>query len=440
MTKKVIVIGAGMAGIMAAKTLQEAGVDVTVLEARDRVGGRTHTDRSMGASVDLGASWIHGYYGNPLTPLARELKIEMGYTDFLNRSITAVQAYNEDGSMLDQADYADGLQRGLGALYHRSGSELYERPEQARTLQDWIDHGLPKPEGMNLAQEQGFKYHTLISSEYVSAADWDELAWGYNETYVSLPGGDELLHGGGFNKLTDYLSNGLDIRVAAAVHAVKSTADGVQVDSSAGLFDCDQVVVTVPLGVLKGGSITFSPPLSAEKQQAIDRIGFGAYEKLAIRFDKFYWPKDAQRFNYMSTGEPSLFHAWLNIGYYTGEPIIVAYHAGRRARHINQLSDGDLLEQTLTVMQRIFGDNGFGEIPAPERFVRTGWESDPFSQGSYSFNHVDQHKSDRRTLARPIGNQIFFAGEASHPAYYATVHGAYETGIRAAREILSLDD
>ncbi|MEM7344532.1 MAG: NAD(P)/FAD-dependent oxidoreductase [Chloroflexota bacterium] len=202
---------------------------------------------------------------------------------------------------------------------------------------------------------------------------------------------------------------------------------------------CDRVVVSVPLGVLKGQSITFTPALPAEKAGAIARIGFGNYEKIAMRFDKFYWPREPQRFNYLSSGEPSLFHAWLNVGHYTGDPILVAYHAGRRARHINQLSDDELVTQVVDVMQRMFGGNGFGTIPMPEAYVRTNWQADPFSQGSYSFNQVGQLPEDRLTLAQPINNRLFFAGEASHPHFYASVHGAYETGVRAAREIITIN-
>ncbi|MCB0009704.1 MAG: FAD-dependent oxidoreductase, partial [Anaerolineales bacterium] len=97
----VLVIGAGMAGLMAARTLHEAGVPVTILEGRDRIGGRTYTDQSLGAPIDLGAAWIHGPDGNPLTPLARQLGIAHAPTDFINRSGLAVQAYDAQGQPLD---------------------------------------------------------------------------------------------------------------------------------------------------------------------------------------------------------------------------------------------------------------------------------------------------------------------------------------------------
>ena len=438
--ENIIVVGAGMAGIMAARTLRGAGYEVTILEARDRIGGRTHTNHALDSPVDLGAAWIHGADGNPLMLLARELNLSLGYTDFLNRSISAVQAYDEDGSPLDQAEYANGISMALGAFYNAAGSELYTRSEKARTLKDWLEYGLPKPDHFFSRTEMlGFRYYSLISSEYVNAADWDLIDWNLSNSHVELPGGDHLLYGSGFEAIIEYLFKGVsDLRLDTAVTRITVTDGGVALDTSDGQFTCDRLVLTVPLGVLKKQAITFDPPLPAAKTGAIERIGFGNYEKLALRFDKFYWPKSAQRFNYLSTGEPSLFHAWLNLGHYSGEPVIILYHAGRRARHINQLSDDELIDHTLEVMQRIFGDNGFGKIPAPKAYVRTNWQADPFAQGSYSFDQIGQRPGDRRLLAEPVGERLFFAGEASHPHYYATVHGAYETGIRAAREIIAL--
>ncbi len=157
-----------------------------------------------------------------------------------------------------------------------------------------------------------------------------------------------------------------------------------------------------------------------------------------MRFDRFYWPEDKQRFNYISDSEPSLFNVWLNIGYYTNEPIIIAYHAGRRASRINKWDDETFLKRTIAVMQRLFGDNGYGTIPQPLNYVRTNWQHSPFSQGSYSFAQLGQQEKDRHILAEPVGERLFFAGEACHPHLCATIHGAYETGIRAAWEIMGL--
>ncbi len=434
---KTIVIGAGIAGIMAARTLRDAGHVVTVLEARSRIGGRTHTNHDLSNPVDLGASWIHGSEGNLLTRIARRLNMRFAPTDFLNRSITAVRAYDENGTPLDQTKYAEGLQSGLGALYNYSGSILYERPKGATSFKDVYKYGLPKPKFRLRATQLGYKYQTLISTEYVSSTDWDKLDWSLNGSYIKLPGPDQLLYEDGFNTITDHLAEGLDIVRTATVEKVIQEADRIAVVTKNYTFYCDQVVIAVPLGVLKANKIQFEPPLPEEKQGAIARIGYGDYEKLVMEFDKFYWPKTAQRFNYLSKGEPSLFNAWLNIGHYTNRPVIVAYHAGRRARKINTWDDDTFITEAVAVMQKLFGDNGYGEIPRPKNYVRTDWQNDPYSLGSYSFNQVGQQAGDRETLAKNIDNKLYFAGEATHPHMYATVHGAYETGVKVGRKIIA---
>ena len=437
MSEKIIVIGAGMAGIMAAKTLQDAGETVTLLEARDRVGGRTHTDHSLGTAVDLGAAWIHGPHGNPLTPIARDLGVATGYTDFINESQTAVRAYHHDFTPVEMAAYTRGQQLANAAFYLAEASLLVDRPKNGRSLKDWIEHGLPKPNNLSEDEALGFHYWSVIRTEYGDASDWDLIDWSLSEGYVKLPGGDELVYGGGFNALTDHLATGLDIRLNTAVASISYGGKTITVTSTTGeTFSADRLILTIPLGVLKTNAIQFDPPLPEEKTAVINRIGYGNYEKLAMRFDQFYWPQEVQRFNYLSQGEPSLFHAWLNTGHYTGTPIIVAYHAGRRARKINEWPDEQLLDAALTIMRRMFINHGFDHIPPPVDYVRTRWQSDPFSQGSYSFDQVGQQEGDRRKLAESINGRLFFAGEATHPHFHATVHGAYETGVRAAREAL----
>ena len=436
--QQVIVIGAGMAGIMATKTVHDAGVQVVCLEARDRVGGRTNTDRSLGVSVDMGASWIHGPIGNPLTPLADQFGIGYGPTDFLNRSGTAVNAYLPDGTLLNMEEYAQGQQLAQAAFAVIGNSLLHPLPMGIASYQDLLDCGLPLPDDMTPSMRWGAIYWSAIRTQFSDASNLDQMDVTLRG-YVKLPGDDLLVYGGGYNAMTDRLAAGLDIRTGIAVKRIVHDAMGVEVCTSAGTFRGSQVIVTVPLGILKAGTIMFTPPLPPEKADAIGRIGFGNYEKLWMRFDKFYWPKDRQRFNYLSEGigdEPPLFQAWLNHGFYSGEPVICSFHAGSRAKFVNQWSDGMLMERTLEVMERMFGE-GFGRIPAPTAYVRTGWQNDPFSRGSYSFNQVGQQQGDRDLLRQPIGNRVFFAGEATHPAYYATVHGAYETGIRAAQDLLA---
>lgn len=434
MTPQILVIGAGMAGIAAARTLHDAGCSVTVLEARQRIGGRTHTDSSLGVDIDLGAAWIHGPTANPLPPLARQHGVGWGLTDFFNVYGGGVMAFNADGSPIDEAAYTQGIQYFPAAYAHLHNSLLTDPPgDDVRSMADLLDRGLPGQESLTGDAAKGFYYTSRVRIRYEDAADLDQVDWRIGRGYVKLPGGDLLLHDGGFGRLVAGLAAGLEIRTGVVAERIAYGDDGVTVSTDQGEFRAERVIVTVPLGVLKAGVIDFSPGLPSEKQAAIRRIGFGHYEKLALRFPQIFWPTGPHRFNYLSDAEPPLFMAWLNNAHYTGEPVLVAYHAAGLARHTNRWSDEQLIAGALETLRRMFGP----EVPEPVSYARSAWEADPFSRGSYSFSQLGMTPDDRAALAAPVGDRLFFAGEATHPHYWATVHGAYETGVAAARAVLA---
>lgn len=438
MSHNTIIIGAGMAGVAAARTLHDAGHAVRVIEARDRIGGRTHTDRSLDVNIDLGASWIHGPLGNPLTLLAERFGVRAAQTDFTNLTGGKVMAFAADGTLLNEDEYATGLQLAAGVVAYALGSVLHPEPSEAhRSLTDLYAHYVTAPVHLTPTQLKGYDYASRIRVQYGDAADFDDVDWRLGARYMRLPGGDLLLHGGGFSAITNGLAQGLSIETGVVVERIERDGEAVRLATNRGAMTCNAAIVTVPLGVLKAGTIAFDPPLPADKQTAIERMGFGNYEKLALRFPYRFWPTEPQRFNYLTDEEPELFTSWLNSAHYTGEPVLVGYHAGSRAQHINRWSDEELIARSLAALRILFGDRINGDVPAPVAYVRTGWERDPFSRGSYSFNRVGQQPGDRRALARPVDERLFFAGEATHPHYYATVHGAYETGIRAAREVMA---
>lgn len=427
-----LVLGAGMAGLAAARTLQDAGYPVTVLEARDRLGGRTYTDHSLGLPVDLGAAWIHGPIANPLLPLARRFGVGMSPTDFLNHTGQALQAFDADGAPLPLGPYTEGLQRYEGVMAHLAASEVDQVPEgEARSLAELYARGLPGLADLSPVQRLGFHYSSVVRVQFTEAADLAEIDWRLSRAYVKLPGGDELLHGGGYGQIVTGLATGLEIHTGTAVTAIIQDATGVVCETTRGAWRAARVIVTVPLGVLQAGQIRFEPALSAEKQAAIARLGMGNYEKLILRFPRRFWPDGPQRFQYLTRQSPELFTSWLNLAHYSGEPVMAVYHAGSHARYINQLDDAAYIQAALAVLRRLFDP----AAPEPVAYVRTGWEHDPWSRGSYSFARVGSQADDRRTLARAEG-RLSFAGEASHPHYFSTVHGAYESGLRAAREVL----
>ncbi len=429
----ILVIGAGMAGIAAARTLHDAGCVVTVLEARERIGGRTHTDSSLGVDVDMGAAWIHGPTANPLVPLARQHGVCWGLTDFFNVHGGAVMAFHADGTPIDEAAYTEGIQYFPAGYAHLHNSLLTVKPgDDIRSMAYLLDRGLPGQETLTGDAAAGFYYTSRVRIRYEDAADLDQVDWRMGREYVKLPGGDLLVYDGGFGRLVAGLADGLDIQTGVVVERIEYGEAGCTLRTNRGDFAADRVIVTVPLGVLKAGVIDFAPPLPAEKQTAIQRMGFGHYEKLALRFPHIFWPLAPHRFNYLSDADPPLYMAWLNNAHYTGEPVLIAYHAAGLAQHSNRWSDEKLIAGALETLRKMFGP----DVPEPVAYVRSAWEADPFSRGSYSFAQVGMTEEDRAALAAPAGDRLFFAGEATHPHYWATVHGAYETGVRAAREVL----
>ena len=432
MQEAIIVIGAGMAGLAAATALREAGKSVRILEGRNRIGGRTYTDDSLGATVDLGAAWIHGPIGNPLTPLAHRFQVQMGETYFDDESGTSVQVFDAQGRPLDAKEYVQGMLIYEAAMEHIAASVLYAPAPNARSLADLYAGGLPGENELTPTQRAGFDYSAQIRAQFVDAADVTENDWRLTREYLHLPGGDLYLYGGGCKRIVDGLAADLPIELETTVTQIEYDVGGARVTTNRGTVLCDKVIVTVPLGVLKARKIQFTPALPTPKQQAIARLGMGNYDKIVLKFPHRFWPQAPQRFQYLN--ESGICSAWLNVAHYKDVPVLINYHAGSRAQFVNRLRDEAYLDRALDVLRLMFKC----DVPAPVAMVRTNWENDPFALGSYSFQKVGCEVEDRQRLAASIDNRLFFAGEATHPHYFATVHGAYETGVRAAREVMGI--
>lgn len=433
---QVIVAGAGMAGLAAAHTLQTADFSVKILEGRDRIGGRTYTDSSLGADIDLGAAWIHGPIGNPLTPLAVQCGVGTAYTDFANDRGNSIVPFAGDGRRLDTAAFTRGGHLFAGALAHLSGSILHPPPPlTARSLADLYAHGLPGVDlgSLSEAERLGYHFESVIGPQYEDASDLDLIDWRLSQTYLHLPGGDLLLPGGGYSRIVQGMAHGLDIQTGMAVSHIDYRDSTVVVHTNAGPLTADFIIVTVPLGVLQNGPITFRPTLPAAKRKAIGRLGMGNYEKIALQFPRTFWPLEPQWFTYLGHEETPLYAAWLNIAHFTEQPVLVATHSGSRAQQINRFSDEELIGGCMATLRLLFGS----DVPEPVAYARTGWGTDPFSLGSYSYYKVGSRAGDRALLAQGVNGRLFFAGEATHPRYFGTVHGAYETGVRAARDVLA---
>jgi polyamine oxidase len=416
---RIVVIGAGVSGLTAARDLARSGADVTVLEARDRIGGRTWTHDLAGAPVDLGGSWIHGTFGNPLTEEVRTAGLTwrndglwgVGMNVFIEgsgwASAPVVATSLASRFDFDAAEAAAGL--GGGGTY-AEGAKWY-----------LADRRLDGTE----AQVAGFGIEWVDGALNIGGLP-HEISLEGSAAYELHAGGNAVIDGG-YRKLVDHLASGLDIRLSDPVLSVEHGGSGdALVSTTTGTIRADRVVVTVPLGVMRQGSILFSPDLTGHAAAA-SRLAMATLEKVVLRFESAFWG-DTRRLTFVS--EDHRFPAWADYSHHTGAPTLVAFHNPRATVGMDSWSPAQRITgalETLTTM--------LGEVPDPIAVHATDWSVDPFSYGSYSYIPVGGSAADMTALGGQASDRLYFAGEHTVPEYFGTVHGAYESGRRVAQTI-----
>ena len=415
----VLVIGAGIAGLRAAEVLAGKGRRVIVLEARDRLGGRIHTDRSWGVPVELGASWIHGVENNPIATLAATKGIETQPADY--ESIM----YGADGERLSD-DALDEIEAQVADLVEagREGSPDTDEPLRAALDRAIGAADLDPSELLNV--EMGI----TGSIEHEYAADAVELSANNFDDGGREGGGDVLLPGG-YDKVVEAVASGLDVRLGHVVASVDTSGDRAVVVTSQGNFQAGAVVVTVPLGVLKAGTIEFLPALPESKSRAIAKLGMGTLSKTCLRFESQFWPDDAELIDIVpSVSRRGQWVESLSLTGLVDVPALMMFNAGEFARAVEAMTDPEVIASASSALKP-----AFPEFSTPTGLLRSAWSVDPFSLGSYSFIGVGASLADRDALAEPDGRRVF-AGEACSRDHAATVHGAYASGEAAAKALL----
>jgi monoamine oxidase len=413
-SKDVIVVGAGIAGLAAARTLVEAGVGVTLVEAQDRVGGRIYTVPGGELPIELGAEFIHGL---PLELM--RLVDEAGLTRFeLEGETRCFREWHGKGRL-----EPCGNQREVDQLFDQLGNfnplradlSFSEFVAQRGLSQEAATLAANYVEGFNAADANRISILALAKQQAAEDNISGDRVFRVAEGYARVP--EFLLH--------QFLEAGGQWVPAAAVRSISWQPGSVKVDTETGrAFQGAAVIITLPLGVLQAGTVSFVP--QPKILDVADQLVMGAAARVVYKFDRRFWPDDLGFFFAPQETPPT---------WWTTNPkpssMLTGWIAGRK---LSELTTFNLPEAGLTALSKILGSDARRHLL---RLHHHDWQTDARSLGAYSYVPRGAiHASDELSL--PVESTLFFAGEHTDTScHWGTVHGALRSGYRAAKQVLA---
>ncbi|HJW95127.1 MAG TPA: NAD(P)/FAD-dependent oxidoreductase [Thermoanaerobaculia bacterium] len=394
----VIIIGAGAAGLAVAREL--AGHRIAILEARDRIGGRIHTlhPADLALPIELGAEFIHG-------------DAEATFNVVDNAALLAYELpddhwWSDDGAW-KEIDFWEDLDRLFAKIGKREQSfDAFLRTQRVDARLRELACGFV--EGFHAA------HANLIDARAVEALDdmhQYRIASGYDSLIAWLRAGVADLHA---------------LRLGTTVSEIRWKRGGVEVVTNKETLRARAAIITVPLGVLKAGSIRFTPELK-EKQHAIDRLEVGHVVKIVFRFREPFWKPHINFVHSIDRFMPT----WWTCAP-ARAPLLTGWCGGHAADAL--AAESDPVDRALDSMARIFGTR---RSTIDRLLIGTfthDWQHDPFSRGAYSYSGVGGIDAQKE-LAKPLQSTLFFAGEATNGEQTGTVAGAIVSGQRAAKQV-----
>jgi len=406
----VVIVGAGAAGLAAARTLIANGVSVLILEATDKIGGRAVTDHSIfGVPYDLGASWLHNGKKNP-------------YVDFgLENGFTVYKDPNQGTAYKDGKPASAEQLKALKQLETQAAQRLDEIGEEERdiSMAEALDDLLAnKPWGPTVANGLG-SWEMGADLDQISVLDWWEQS-----------GGPDWLCKEGFGTLVQRYGRDLPVQLNTWVQHIDWSGSDIRIETSMGTLRTRKVIITVSTGVLAADKIRFTPQLSAEKQQAFHDLKMNSYNHIALQFDGGL-PELAQ--DYYLHGQIQNEHealSWMTNMRGTG--LCFGYVGGRFSTALEQAGTQEAIDVGLKDMEQLLGHD------IRKRFKKgffTSWSFYQHTLGSYAVALPGRFGA-REILRQSVADRLFFAGEACGQQYAATVNGAHLSGEESAHALL----
>jgi monoamine oxidase len=401
----VAIIGAGAAGLGAARALENSGLALIVLEARHRVGGRGHTIMAApDVTFDLGCGWLHSADRNSFVKIAEQLNFEIDRS----RPPWREQGFDAVFPSKERLDFIDAL------------DAFYDRAEQAARS------GRDAPASNYL--EPGNRWNPMIDaiSTYVNGSELDRVSILDMDAYEDT--GINWRVRRGFGALMAAYGAPCPLSLDTRVTLIDHSGKRVRIETSQGILTADKVIVTVPTNLIADGTIRFHPALLS-KVDAARGLPLGLANKVTLALEQ---PEDLPR-------DGSLRGATMRtaMGAYHlrpfGQPCIEGFFGGGFARTLEDAGDGALAAQSIDEIVAMLGADYRRRL---KPLAESRWAHDPFARGSYS-HALPGHAGARAVLAAPTDGRLFFAGEATSPNFFSTAHGARDSGERAAREVMA---
>jgi polyamine oxidase len=428
--ERVVVVGAGISGLTVANALTYAGVGCVVLEARDRIGGRLHTIDLAGVPIDMGGSWIHHPVGNPMRAFAEQAHIACAAGD----PVPTLTGYDcGERRRLSRDEVEASLAMAYEAFPEAVEMLRIELGPLASVAEavDAFLAGKDLPPHEARRARQGLR--AVIEAEAAGMSETQSLQWMWNEFEYE---GDYfgVLPAGGYRSVVETMAAGVDVRLGVEVTDVEVTANGVAVRTAdGGRQEASHVVVAVPLGVLKRGAPRFAPSLPADRIAAIERLGFGHFEKVSLRFDEPFWRASGLSHLMLFPPDPAEATTWVidQADFGAGSALTAIVFASN-ANHVLGATPDAAAQWLLDMLAQANG----GSCPAPTAIAVSSWGTDPYSGGSYTHIPPGAEPADADLLGEPIGGRLLFAGEHTQSERLAYVDGAMVSGIREAKRLL----